>query len=214
MKNKLKMKRGLLIAIEGIDRTGKSTQTELLKKFLTKKKNKNSEIIKFPDRTTIFGKQIDAYLKSEQKFEDEMLHLLFSINRWELKNKIINSIYKEKINIILDRYSYSGIAYSHAKGVDWKFCTGPEKGLPKPDLVLYLNTKKIEELCKREGYGDEIYEKIDFQSIVKDIYDQKLFCENWRSIEALRSIKSVEKNISEVVEDFITNQKIKDLDYF
>lgn len=207
------MKRGLLIAIEGIDRTGKSTQTTLLKNYFTKK-NKLAKIIKFPDRTTMFGKQIDSYLKSEQKFEDEMLHLLFSINRWELKTKIINSIYTQKKNIILDRYSYSGIAYSHAKGVDWQFCISPEKGLPKPDLVLYLNTDKIEELCNREGYGDEIYEKIDFQRKVKDIYDRKLFCNNWIGIEALKSIQSVGDNISDVVGDFMENKEIKDLEYF
>lgn len=46
--------RGLLIAFEGLDRTGKSTQCKLLNEFLTTLGQK-SEVIKFPQRNTDFG---------------------------------------------------------------------------------------------------------------------------------------------------------------
>ena len=74
-----------------------------------------------------------------------MLHLLFSINRWEMKEDIINQL-NSKTHLILDRYSYSGIAYSNAKGIDIDWCMSPEKGLPKPDLVIYLKADNIYDL--------------------------------------------------------------------
>ncbi len=54
---------GQLIAFEGIDRTGKTTQSKLLCDYLNKQ-GKISELIRFPDRTTVFGGQIDKFLKS------------------------------------------------------------------------------------------------------------------------------------------------------
>ena len=90
-----------------------------------------------------------------------MLHLIFSINRWELKDEIINKL-NNNTHLILDRYSYSGVAYSHAKGIDFDWCISPEKGLPKPDLIIYLKANNICDLKEREGYGDEVYEKVEF----------------------------------------------------
>ena len=43
------------------------------------------------------------------------------------------------INIICDRYSYSGVAYSSAKGLDFKWCLNADRGLIKPDLVIYID---------------------------------------------------------------------------
>ena len=35
------------------------------------------------DRSTVIGKMIDGYLKSDVQMEDHVIHLLFSANRWE-----------------------------------------------------------------------------------------------------------------------------------
>ena len=69
--------RGLLIALEGVDRAGKSTQTELLLKWILENRIVSSEgnsdsqagpyaeLIKFPERSTPVGKIIDSYLKKD-----------------------------------------------------------------------------------------------------------------------------------------------------
>ena len=41
-------------------------------------------------------------------------------------------------NIILDRYSASGVAYSAAKGMDFNWCKTHETGLIKPDITFFL----------------------------------------------------------------------------
>ena len=53
---------------------------------------------------------------------------------------------------------YSGVAYSSAKGLNFDWCLNCDKGLPKPDIILYIELSE-EEIFKRKGYGEELYEK-------------------------------------------------------
>lgn len=109
------LRRGALIVIEGVDRSGKSTQCRKLVQSLLAK-NIKAELINFPDRTTPTGKLISEYLKNtECKINDQAIHLLFSANRWENVEKI-KSLLNGGTTLILDRYSYSGVAFSEAKG--------------------------------------------------------------------------------------------------
>lgn len=77
--------RGAFIVIEGLDRSGKSTQAAILQSRLQRgEQSARAVLIKFPDRTTAIGKMIDAYLRSQSELDDHAIHLLFSANRWEL----------------------------------------------------------------------------------------------------------------------------------
>jgi dTMP kinase len=90
--------RGLFIVLEGLDRSGKSTQVDRLLDRLNRD-GRRAVLQKFPgalaashhvgssltpDRTTAIGKMIDAYLQSKSELDDRAIHLLFSANRWEL----------------------------------------------------------------------------------------------------------------------------------
>lgn len=154
----------------------------MLREFL-KQLGKEAEVIKFPQRSTDFGTSIDQFLKKEKKYDDKMIHLLFTINRWEMKETIMNRLHNNQ-HVILDRYSYSGIAYSHAKGVDLNWCMVTEQGLPKPDLVIYLRVDQVENISQRKGFGDEIYEKEQFQKQVKGIYENCLVENEWKVVDA------------------------------
>jgi dTMP kinase len=109
--------------------------------------------ISFPDRTTPCGSLINAYLSNKQSFGDEQIHLLFTLNRWEAKANM-EQLLKSGTTIVVDRYSYSGVAFSNAKGLDYNWCRSPEAGLLKPDLVLLL-TLSQEAMSKRGGFGEE-----------------------------------------------------------
>jgi dTMP kinase len=86
--------RGAFIVLEGLDRSGKTTQTTKLLERI-QKTGKPCKLIKFPgillqkhlilDRTTTIGKMIDAYLRSAEDLDDRVIHLLFSANRWEAR---------------------------------------------------------------------------------------------------------------------------------
>jgi len=85
------MKRGALIVLEGVDRSGKTTQcSRLLNRLVSN--GISCELMRFPDRTTPIGKMIDGYLQSKTEMDDHALHLLFSANRWEAKDSMLKKI--------------------------------------------------------------------------------------------------------------------------
>ena len=128
-------KRGVFILFEGIDRCGKSTQCSMLSDYLSSKYK--SELIRFPDRTSSIGQLINSYLSSATNLNDQTIHLLFSANRWEAA-KDIEAKLNSGCNLICDRYAYSGVAFSAAKGLDLEWCKSCDGGLPAPDVIIYL----------------------------------------------------------------------------
>ena len=59
--------------------------------------------------------------------------------------------------------------------MDW--CKNPDIGLPRPDLVIYLDIS-VEDSMKRGQFGEERYEKEDFQHKVTRVFHQ-LKEDNW-----------------------------------
>lgn len=77
-----------------------------------------AKYLNFPNRSTESGQMINAFLTNQSDFAQETIHLLFTINRWESK-KSMEQLLREGTTLVVDRYSYSGIAYSMAKGKHW-----------------------------------------------------------------------------------------------
>ncbi|KAF1801714.1 thymidylate kinase-domain-containing protein [Mucor lusitanicus] len=190
--------RGLLIVVEGCDRSGKSTQCENLVAQLQQSGN-NAELVKFPDRTTQTGKMIDSYLQQKSDLDDHAIHLLFSANRWEAMKAL-----SEKLNsgttLVVDRYAFSGVAFSSAKGLDLEWCRNPDIGLLTPDIVLFLDLT-IDEAEKRGGFGQERYEKRELQIKVRDEF-AKLQDDTWKFIDASQSKEKVQQDIWAAIEQF------------
>lgn len=180
--------RGMFVALEAIDRAGKTTQVQrLCDQILSENPDVKVCMMRFPDRTTATGSIINAYLSGKQKVDDHVIHLLFVANRHEAKAAIEEKIAAGYI-VLVDRYSFSGIAYSCSKensNITIEWALAPEVGLPKPDVVLQLDLS-VEEASKRGDYGKELYERIEFQSRVQQNYAilATRFASIWRIIDA------------------------------
>ncbi|RKP29893.1 P-loop containing nucleoside triphosphate hydrolase protein [Metschnikowia bicuspidata] len=157
--------RGRLFLFEGLDRTGKSTQAQLLADEL------QGRLYMFPDRSTPIGEAINRFL-TDLSFDlsDESVHLLFSANRWERASEI-ERLLSGGTHVVMDRYVYSGIAYSLAKdnACDATWLCSPRVGM--------------EELRTRDGWGSERYEKEQFQIRVKECFFRVLRADTDTSIE-------------------------------
>lgn len=57
--------RGLLVAFEGLDRSGKSSQTKLLNNYITNSLKEKAKILVFPGEK-YFNRSIDTYWKSNR----------------------------------------------------------------------------------------------------------------------------------------------------
>lgn len=71
--------------------------------------------------------------------------------------------------VVCDRYAFSGVVFSAAKGLPLEWCQACDGGLPAPDLVIQLDMP-VEAAASRAAYGDERYEKIAFQKRVQGLY--------------------------------------------
>jgi len=155
-------RRGALIVVEGCDNSGKTTLCNSLVSRL-RHDGEQAENIRYPDRTTPVGKLLDAYLKRECEMEDHAVHLLFTANRWETVPRMMKALC-DGTTLIADRYAYSGIAYSSAKiGVDRTWCETVERGVPRPDAVLFLDVSPDEVADRSILWAPERYETTTVQ---------------------------------------------------
>ena len=197
-------KRGLFLVFEGLDRSGKSTQSARLAQFLEKSSLQVKKIC-FPNRETAIGSTINGYLQKKADLSDQAIHLLFSANRWEVSVDVEKWL-ASGTHIVCDRYAFSGVAYSAAKGLDFGWCQQPDVGLPAPDKVFYLNVSQ-ELAAQRSGFGEERYEKAEFQTKVGEQFEKFKGDKFWQVLDAGREMDELENEIRKVVEGMIEGQR-------
>ncbi|KAJ6256654.1 hypothetical protein Dda_8519 [Drechslerella dactyloides] len=211
--------RGALIAIEGLDRAGKSTQCSLLLDRL-RAENHPATLQKFPDRTTPIGQMINTYLQSSTALDDRAIHLLFSANRWEARDSLLETL-ASGTTILLDRYIYSGIVFSAAKQshpspspphgpLSTSWCRSPDVGLPRPDIVIFLDISQ-DAAAARGGYGQERYEKAEMQARVRALFEEmradERDKEDWWVVDAGGDVEEVADAVWAGVQEGIRRAK-------
>ena len=88
--------------------------------------------------------------------------------------------------------------------VDW--CKSCDLGLPAPDVIIYLDMP-VEDAAKRGQFGEERYEKIDFQVKVREQFmilkagDADRL--PWLTIDARKSIEEIHGEIRAISEKVV-----------
>ena len=143
-----------------------------------------------------------------------MIHLLFSANRWEAAASIRTAI-QEGITVVIDRYYYSGIVYSAAKGnidLSLEWARYPEVGLPLPDLCLFLAITP-EAAAERGGFGNERYETTVMQKRVRELFYEMTKLPDGQTMEVIdagRKMEDVEQDIASKVEEVMKSPRMKE----
>jgi dTMP kinase len=141
--------RGLLIAIEGIDGSGKNTQAKLLEHSLSAK-GFSVFATGFPQYDSWFGSMVGKFLNGDygdlQSVDPHFSALLYAGDRFEAKPRLETILNEGKI-VLVDRYVASNLAHQVARASAEKrseFLRWIEHleysiyGLPREDLILYL----------------------------------------------------------------------------
>lgn len=139
----------ILIVIDGIDGSGKTTQTEILVKRL-KKTGYQTATLDFPQYHQFFGKMVKNFLNGDygsiDQVDPHLASVLYALDRWQTRDKLNHWLKSKKI-VILNRYTTSNLIHQAIKinprrrnrFVKWIETMEYEiLGLPKPDFVLYL----------------------------------------------------------------------------
>jgi dTMP kinase len=221
---------GLLIAMEGIDGSGKGTQAALLQERLNRAGTRTA-LLSFPRyQQTAFGTQIGRFLNGEFGGLDQvhpiLASLLFAGDRFESRSLILQSLADHAV-VLCDRYVASNIAHQAAKRsgpqrqelVDW--IERLEFGiyqLPQPQLTIWLDVpvaqaQKMIARKARRTYTDKAadLQEADGEYLqqVREVYG--FLAKNrpgWRRIDCLsqgqlRSIDEIAEEIFKIVESQI-----------
>ena len=130
--------KGKLIVIEGLDKSGKTTQSKLLFEFYNKHYPGHVSLFSFPDYTTRIGQEIRLFLEGKIQYNNEVKHILLSANRWEKKSEI--ELLRNQGNIvILNRYYQSNLVYGLSNDMDLDWLINLDLGMPKEDVVIVLD---------------------------------------------------------------------------
>jgi len=189
-----------LIALEGIDKSGKRTQTQLLLARL-KKVGVDSESIAFPDYGTPLGKSIQNFLHGYVQFCPEVRQLLYAANRWERKKDIDRWLKAGKV-VIANRYIPSGLVYGLANDLDLNWMKKLEEGLPPTNLVIVIDVTVDTAFNRFKEQKRDIYESNKpFLEKVRTTYLSLANELKWIVINGESSIKKIHEQVWRNVRD-------------
>jgi dTMP kinase len=184
-----------LFVIEGVDGAGKSTQIKLLRDFFSER-GYNCEYLHFPrTEAPYFGELIARFLRGEfgtiGEVDPYLVAMLYAGDRKDASELIRKWLNDGKV-VLLDRYTYSNIAYQCAKIKD---ISAQERlmewilklefdhfSIPQPDLNIFLDvpfaftekklsgTRTGDDRVYLNGSRDIHEESLDFQKNVREIY--------------------------------------------
>ncbi len=156
----------MLIAIEGIDGTGKTTLAKKLKDWL-KSEGYEVVVVKEPG-DSVWGRKVR---ESSGLSAEEELELFLKDREENVKKKILPALERKAV-VIMDRYYYSTMAYQGARGVDVDEIKSRNKKIaPEPDLVLLLDCEP--EVCfdriERRGKTSR-FEELEYLKKVRKLF--------------------------------------------
>jgi len=129
--------RGLLVAFEGLDQSGKQTQAEFLRDRVVEA-GRLVRLLSFPAYDTAIGTEIGRALQGDRDYGPDVMQLLYVANRYEWKPQIEFELNRGTV-LVCDRYLASSIAYGEAQGLDPMWLTEIQKYLPQPDVTFLLD---------------------------------------------------------------------------
>ena len=217
-----------LIVIEGLDGSGKGTQSKLLYEYL-KENYKDVFTVRFPDYESESSALVKMYLSGEfgKKADDVNAYAassFYAVDRFASYNTKWKNIYNSGSIILADRYTTSNIVYQLSKlpKDEWDdFISWAEDyeynklKLPRPDLVIYIDmpVEVSQKLMSGRYQGDESKKDIHENNVefLNHCRKSGLYAASkllWKVIPAakdgeIRSIEDIRDSINEIVDNIL-----------
>jgi dTMP kinase len=176
--------KGLLIAFEGLDQSGKQTQGELLREWLTSRR-REVKLMSFPDYDTPIGAEIRRALRGERHYGADVMQLLYVANRYERKEEIATAR-DQGTMVVCDRYLASSVAYGEAQGLDARWLRSIQEYLPQPDVTILLDMPPEVSARRKQSDRDKYERDLALLGRVRRSYLRQAEEQRWLRLDADR----------------------------
>jgi dTMP kinase len=161
---------GVLVAIEGIDGAGKTTQANLVADEL---RRLGLEVVLSKEPTNgPHGQRLRDSAWSGRLSAQEELEEFIADRREHVRDLIQPALHAGRI-VLLDRYYYSTAAYQGARGLDWRdIVRRNEEFAPVPDLLVIIEIAPeigVLRVSRRDGRANH-FEKVEDLRQCHDIF--------------------------------------------
>lgn len=167
--------KGLFIVCEGMEGTGKSTQSIRLAQWLFDySKSIDSVVLTREYTNSRFAQEIRRRLKEMHNPDEnrERLMELYVLDReYHVDNMIVPNLAKNAI-VVSDRYKHSTICYQGAQGVPTSRLVDENNGFPIPDITIVFNASvdTVMQRLQLRKSDEQIFEHREFLEKVKENY--------------------------------------------
>ena len=187
----------MLIAIEGLDQSGKETQARHLRARI-EADGRKVHGLSFPDYDTPIGREIRKALDGEREFGAEIMQLLNVANRFEFKPRLDLWLASGAV-VVCDRYRASSVAYGEALGLDAVWLAELQKYLPPPALTIFLDIAP-ETAVQRKAVDRDRYERdLAMQGRVRESYRRQASEQNWIVLDGERDKAAIAADVFSAV---------------
>lgn len=181
--------RGHLLAFEGLDQSGKQTQSGRVADALHAR-GLRVEFLTFPEYTTAIGQEIGRVMQGERHYDADTLQLLYIANRYEFR-PTVEAWLAEGAVVICDRYLASSVAYGEAQGLDPAWVLEVQRGLPQPGLTIVLDIAPETSLRRKQAARDKFERDLPLLSRVRESYRRQAAQPDWLLIDGERDRNEV-----------------------
>jgi dTMP kinase len=184
-------KKHKLICLEGIDSSGKSTQSKLLHKALV-----GSILFDFPNYNSVTGKFVKSMLEGKISYHSHTWACVLAANRYEDREAIIGAL--RHSTVVCNRYWPSNLVYSSASGLDPEWLVSLDREMPKPDLVIVIDVPP-EVSMERKTNRDVIERDLLYLRKVRNLYRVVGETLGWCLVDGVQKVENVHHDVVEVV---------------
>lgn len=138
---------GVLVCVEGIDGSGKSTQLALLRDWL---KSIGKDVIFTEWNSSPLISQTTKLAKKKNMLSPRTFSLLHAVDFADRLKQVIAPALKAGFIVLADRYAYTAFARDVARGVDPNWVREVYSFAIKPDLTIYFDIDpktSMERIC-------------------------------------------------------------------
>jgi dTMP kinase len=187
----------MVIAFEGLDQSGKQTQSERLAAVL-RAEGTRVEFLTFPEYTTAIGAEIGRALAGERDYAADTLQLLYIANRYEFRPRMLEWLAAGAV-VICDRYLASSIAYGEAQGLDPAWLADVQRHLPAPALTLVLDIPPEVSLQRKHAARDKFERDLPLLARVRASYQRQAQAPGWLLLDGQHGVDEVAAEVMRAV---------------